>query len=192
MNFKNLILTAIFTISILFADNEIQNRINTYIKMLEIQPIEIAFNYEIRSENFEKSEPWKIIVDSTNKFRFQTGPKILVSDGNYWKMYDERTNQIILQDRDTVFENSILKWLERNHLNSLNFEQKNSSEYVIYLKDDVTLQIELQKDLLNINFEDGDFIHNLYNLTIRRYNGPENFYQIEIPDAFLMDMRSQP
>ncbi len=54
----------------------------------------------------------KITVGKKNKFRFEIGPRTVVSDGKVWKSYDARTDQIFIQEPDKQLEKSLFSWVE--------------------------------------------------------------------------------
>ena len=187
----NLLLLALLNISVLVGKSEIHNRIDTYINLLESNPLEIAFYYEITSEFFNKTESWHLIIDSSQKFRIQMGPKTLVSDGIDWRMYDERTNQILIQDRDTLFEKSIMQWFHKDFTDSLDIKKINAIEHSLFIYDAVKVNIFLNLEDIKVTFIDGEFTHQLNHLTVNEYNGDLDYYYLNISDAFILDMRSK-
>lgn len=191
MVYFNLLLLVILDISVLIGKTEINNRIDTYMNILESNPLEIAFDYEITSEYFDKTESWHLIIDSSQKFRIQMGPKTLVSDGIDWRMYDVRTNQILIQDRDTLFEKSIMQWFQKDFTDSLDIIKINAMEYSLFIYDAVKVNIFLNLEEIKVTFIDGEFTHQLNHLTVNGYNGDLDYYYLNISDAFILDMRSK-
>ncbi len=61
----------------------------------------------------------KIIVGKNKKFRFEMGPRTVVSDGIVWKSYDKRTNQIFIQEPDKQLEKSLFSWVKLKKMNAL-------------------------------------------------------------------------
>ena len=174
----------------LFGQTEIHNRIEEFLTIFESEPLEIVFDYEIRSDNFKKKESWNIILHRSKNFRIQMGPKILVSNGIEWRMFDRRTNQILIQDRDTVFENSIMKWLKLSVLESIQLDQINHSQYNLKLSDKGIINVSIDRNEFNISFLEGEFTHYLHHLNIKEYKGQKDYYTLNIPDAYILDIRS--
>ena len=75
----------------------------------------------------------KITVGKKNNFRFEIGPRTVVSDGKVWKSYDSRTNQIFIQEPDKQLEKSLFSWVKIKKIKALSIKQKKDGGYQIKL-----------------------------------------------------------
>ena len=93
-------------------------------------------SFQIRVESIEASNEQnlidgQIIIGENKQFRFEMGPRTVVSDGQTWKSYDERTNQIFIQDPDKKLEKALFSWVKVNKLKALPLKKKSDGSYKI-------------------------------------------------------------
>ena len=75
----------------------------------------------------------KIIVGEKKQFRFEMGPRTVVSDGRVWKSYDERTDQIFIQEPDKQLEKSLFSWVKLKKIKALPVTLESDGGYRIKL-----------------------------------------------------------
>ena len=75
----------------------------------------------------------KIIIGENKQFRFEMGPRIVVSDGEVWKSYDERTDQIFIQEPDKQLEKSLFSWVQLRKIKSLPVKLESDGGYRVTL-----------------------------------------------------------
>jgi len=97
-----------------------------------------SVSFQIKLEFTDDSKEDKIldgqiVVGQKKQFRFEMGPRTVVSDGTVWKSYDERTNQIFIQEPDKKMENILFSWVKVNKLKALPVQNKPDGSYKIGL-----------------------------------------------------------
>ena len=97
----------------------------------------VSFQLKIETRYYsEKNDTLilgKITVGKENKFRFEIGPRTVVSDGKVWKSYDSRTDQIFIQEPDKQLEKSLFSWVKIKKIKALPVKQKKDGGYQIKL-----------------------------------------------------------
>ena len=83
-----------------------------------------SVSFQVRLESSfdtieDKTLSGQIVVGKKKQFRFEMGPRTVVSDGTLWKSYDERTDQIFIQNPDKKMEKAIFSWVKVNKLKAL-------------------------------------------------------------------------
>ena len=113
----------IFCGTICFAANTFDQWIDQHADILEHDIKSATFQLTIDSEIYDT---WndsiisgKITVGKKKQFRFEMGPRTVVSDGKVWKSYDERTDQIFIQQPDKKLEKSLFSWVKLNKIKAL-------------------------------------------------------------------------
>ena len=81
----------------------------------------------------EKQINGKIIIGKNKKFRYTMGPRVVISDGNVWKSYDSRTNQIFIQKPDKRLEKLLFSWINIKKLKALPVRKIDNGIYKIRL-----------------------------------------------------------
>ena len=112
-----------FYFSICFATNSLDQWIeeHAYIIKQDIKSVSfhLTFDSEIYNTWNDSIISGKITVGKKKKFRFEMGPRTVVSDGKVWKSYDERTNQIFIQEPDKKLEKSLFSWVKLKKIKAL-------------------------------------------------------------------------
>jgi len=128
--------------------DENKNIIKETVKTVSFQ-ISVAGNFE-GIENIIYSG--NIVLGERKKFRFEMGPRTVVSDGNIWKSYDHRTDQVFIQKPDKKLEKVIFSWITVNKLKSLPIKSKSDGSYKINIfgkENDVQLYFNLNSNKLD-------------------------------------------
>ena len=79
----------------------------------------LTFDSEIDNTWNDSIISGKITVGTKKQFRFEMGPRTVVSDGKVWKSYDERTDQIFIQQPDKKLEKSLFSWVKLKKIKAL-------------------------------------------------------------------------
>ncbi len=99
-----------------FASNPIDGWINEHKNILKEDIKSVSFQLKIETQYYSGQNDTlisgKITVGKGNKFRFEIGPRMVVSDGKVWKSYDSRTDQIFIQEPDKQLEKSLFSWVK--------------------------------------------------------------------------------
>ena len=126
-----------FLISFCFTSNPIDNWLVDNKTIFHSKIKDISFRLNTESDFFhnplDSSYLVTIVVDDKNRFRFNIGPRTIVSDGENWKSYDERTGYILITKPDKKIEKSILFWTKYNTIKSLPFKLQADKSYAIKL-----------------------------------------------------------
>ena len=127
----------IFFLTLCFASNPIDGWIDKHKDILNDDIKSVSFQLKIESQYYSGQNdtliPGKITIGKKNKFRFEIGPRTVVSDGKVWKSYDSRTDQIFLQEPDKQLEKSLFSWVKIKKIRALPIEQKEDGGYQIKL-----------------------------------------------------------
>ena len=127
----------IIFISICFATTPIDKWIGVHAKILKHDIKSISFKLKIYSELFKTPEDsvilGKIIVGNKKRFRFEMGPRTIVSDGIVWKSYDQRSNQIFIQKPDKQLEKLFFIWTKYKRMKTLPFNLEEDGGYRLKL-----------------------------------------------------------
>ena len=122
----------------------------TYSKIYEEFGLNISF--EIENNQLKKSDDGFLELDKNNQLKLKLGPKYFFSNLSDMRVYDSRTNQIILQSPDSLIFKYINSMFRKEFIDSLNIFEKNDKFYI----EDSEFKIEIEKDSLNyfckINF----------------------------------------
>ena len=97
-----------------------------------------SVSFKIRLESGIDSKEYKIlngqiVIGEKKQFRFEMGPRTVVSDGTLWKSYDDRTDQIFIQKPDKKIEKALFSWVKVKKLKTLPVQNKPDGSYKIKL-----------------------------------------------------------
>ena len=97
-----------------------------------------SVSFKIRLESGIDSKEYKIlngqiVIGEKEQFRFEMGSRTVVSDGTLWKSYDDRTDQIFIQEPDKKIEKALFSWVKVKTLKSLPVQNKPDGSYKIKL-----------------------------------------------------------
>ena len=127
----------IFFFSICFAANPLNNWIDQYSEILKQDIKSVAFQLKIDAEIYDTNNDsimlGKIIVGKNKQFRFEMGPRTVISDGMIWKSYDESTDQIFIQEPDKHLEKVLFSWVKLKKLKTLPVKLEPDGGYRISL-----------------------------------------------------------
>ena len=127
----------IFFFCICFASNSLDQWIDQHAEILKQDIKSISFQLtvgtEIYAANNDSILSGKIIVGKKKQFRFEMGPRTVVSDGSVWKSYDERTDQIFIQEPDKQLEKSLFSWTNLKKIKALPVKLEPDGGYRITL-----------------------------------------------------------
>ncbi len=127
----------IFFLTWCFASNPIDGWIDKHKNILNKDIKSVSFHLKIETQYYPGQNDTlilgKITVGKKNKFRFEIGPRTVVSDGKVWKSYDSRTDQIFIQEPDKQLEKSLFSWVKIKKIKALPIKQKKDGGYQIKL-----------------------------------------------------------
>ena len=127
----------IFYFSICLASNPLDQWINEHADILKYDIKSVTFHLTYDSEIYQTFKDsiisGKIIVGKKKQFRFEMGPRTVVSDGKVWKSYDIRTNQLFIQDPDKQLEKSLFSWVKYKRIKALPVKLENDGGYRLKL-----------------------------------------------------------
>ena len=113
----------------------------------------------------------QIVIGEKKQFRFEMGPRTVVSDGTLWKSYDNRTDQIFIQEPDKKMEKALFSWVKVKKLKTLPVKYNHDGSYKIKLignNNDVRAYFNLDTNALDsilISTRDG-FRSKIFNISI--------------------------
>ena len=113
----------IFFFTICFAANPVNQWIDQNTEILKYDIKSVSFHLTVGSAIYPTKNDsimsGKIIVGKNKQFRFEMGSRTVVSDGMVWKSYDERTDQIFIQEPDKQMEKALFSWVNLNKMKTL-------------------------------------------------------------------------
>tara|TARA_Y100001970_G_C13943536_1_gene704427 strand:- start:151 stop:723 length:573 start_codon:yes stop_codon:yes gene_type:complete len=155
----------------------------------------IAFNIKQKSL-FDLNEDFnlngKLYLGIGNKFRFELGKRIVLSDGEIWKSYNKEISQIFLYLPDKNLEKYISFLMDINKVKSIPLKQEaNNIESVQFLEDNNEIKLFFNKDarqIDSIEIYDPSYskivIYNIHKSIIDSIN-----LNIELKDYEVFDLR---
>lgn len=124
----------IFFLTLCFASNQFDGWIDEHKNILNKDIKSVSFQLKIETQYYSGQNdtliPGKITIGKKNKFRFEIGPRTVVSNGKVWKSYDARTDQIFIQEPDKQLEKSLFSWVK---IKAFPIKQKKDGGYQIEL-----------------------------------------------------------
>ena len=127
----------ILCFTICFAANPLDQWIDQHAEFLKQDIKSVSFQLTVNSKfnagQNESTMSGKITVGNNKQFRFDMGSRTVVSDGNVWKSYDERTDQIFIQEPDKQLEKSLFSWVKLKKLKALPVTLESDGGYRIKL-----------------------------------------------------------
>ena len=124
----------IFFLTLCFASNPFDGWIDKHKNILNKDIKSVSFQLKIETQYYSGQNDTlitgKITIGKKNKFRFEIGPRTVVSDGKVWKSYDARTDQIFIQEPDKQLEKSLFSWVK---IKTFPVKQKKDGGYQIEL-----------------------------------------------------------
>ena len=127
----------ILLLTMCFASNPIDGWIDEHKNILKEDIKSVSFQLKIEAQYYSGQDDTlisgKITVGKENKYRFEIGPRTVVSDGKVWKSYDSRTDQIFIQEPDKQLEESLFSWVKIKKIKALPVKQKKDGGYQIKL-----------------------------------------------------------
>ena len=135
-----------------------------------------SVSFKIRLESGIDSKEYiisngQIVIGERKQFRFEMGPRTVVSDGTLWKSYDDRTDQIFIQEPDKKMEKALFSWVRVKKLKTLSVQNKPDGSYKIKLlgnNNDVRAYLNSYTNVLDsilISTRDG-FGSKIFNISI--------------------------
>ena len=97
-----------------------KNVLNKTIKSVSFQ-IRLAARLDSKEEKILNGQ---IVVGGKNQFRYEMGPRTVISDGTIWKSYDERTDQVFIQKPDKKLEKALFAWTKVKKLKAISVINK--------------------------------------------------------------------
>ena len=127
----------IFFLTLCFASNPIDGWIDEHKNILNEDIKSASFQLKIETQYYSGQNDTlisgKITIGKENKFRFEIGPRTVVSDGKVWKSYDSRTDQIFIQEPDKQLEKSLFSWVKIKKIKAFPIKEKKDGGYQIKL-----------------------------------------------------------
>ena len=97
-----------------------KNVLNKTIKSVSFQ-IRLAASLDSKEEKILNGQ---IVIGEKNQFRYEMGPRTVISDGTIWKSYDERTDQVFIQKPDKKLEKALFAWTKVKKLKAISVINK--------------------------------------------------------------------
>ena len=127
----------IFYLTTCFATNPLGQWINQHEEILKQDIKSVSFQLNVNSEFYagkhDSTMLGKITVGKKKQFRFEMGYRTVVSNGKVWKSYDERTDQIFIQEPDKQLEKSLFSWVKLRKIKSMPLKLESDGGYRITL-----------------------------------------------------------
>ena len=176
-------------VSSLFSQTELHKQLYTFLDYYNNNGLEINFEYNLDSKYFSKQEKCNIKIDNKSQFVFEMGPKKLFYNGIDFRTYDNRTNQLFIQNPDSSILESIKFYLDKNYILSLVINQIDSNNFKINT-DQFIIELIREKLFYNGIFKYDNNLIRLNNILIKEYKDSIDYFNLEKMDMFIIDMRT--
>jgi len=127
----------IFFFSICFTANPLDQWIDQYAEILkqDIKSVSFQLTVETKIIHIQNDSlmSGKIIIGENKQFRFEMGSRTVVSDGEVWKSYDKKTDQIFIQEPDKKLEKSLFSWVKLKKMKAIPVKLEPDGGYRIKL-----------------------------------------------------------
>jgi len=135
----------------------------------------VSFTISVKS-NFDGSVlaedlTGKIITGPGKQFYYEVGPRVVISDGEVWKSYDERTDQIFIQEIDKKLEKKIFSWVNLKKVKVLPVKKKKDGSYKLSIfskHTDVRLHFGENNNLKYLTISEGDMETRISNIQLNK------------------------
>ncbi|NQU66481.1 MAG: hypothetical protein HQ510_00925 [Candidatus Marinimicrobia bacterium] len=130
-----IILLPIIFMSQLISGDAVDHWADHYLTPLDSTQISVQFLYRVVNDFSEYNLPGSLIVgENRSKFRYTLGPKTTLFDGTDWLLFDDRTNQVIIESGNGRPMMMIPQWVVPDSVKTLNRSPGSSPmECMIYL-----------------------------------------------------------
>lgn len=119
--------------TICFASSSPNNWIDNNKEILSSNLKSATINLEINSLSSNQidnsSSSVKFILAADKKFRIDFDKRIVVSNGENWKIYDKISNQLFIQNPDKKLEKLLFSWSKIKKIKTFVFKKINKNEY---------------------------------------------------------------
>ncbi len=177
--------------------NAFENWVDEKLSDLDSQAVRIEFRTEGNSELDRNSDRGSLLIFG-EKFRLELGAKTIASDGSIWQTFDSRTNQLFWQDPDTSFQNTVLYWVDAEHIKKeLLIDSISESAYHVRFPDSaVELQMifspEFELEAMTvIDAQTSRKIEDIRVFKIPPEDIPKNSFLIPADQLFFFDLRTE-
>ncbi len=147
----------ILCFTICFAANPLDQWIDKNAEILKQDLKSVSFQLTVNSEfnagQNESTMSGKITVGNNKQFRFDLGSRTVVSDGKVWKSYDERTDQIFIQEPDKQLEKSLFSWVKLKKIKALPVTLELGGGYRIKLLGKKTMYVPISIPILMFSIQ---------------------------------------
>ena len=125
----------IFFVSLGFSNIHFNTWLENHDEIIKSDNIFITFDVILDSKliNSLSGNSLKCSINfwDNDNFRIEIGPRIIISNGKVWHLYDVRTNQIFIQNPDKQINRLLLNWFKGNRIKKLPIKQKINIKYVL-------------------------------------------------------------
>ena len=178
----------IYFFSFIFSQTDLHQKLFKYLDYFNNNGLEIEFDYMMDYEHFSKKEKCNIKINNMSKFIFQMGPKTLFFNGNDFRTYDNRTNQLFIQDIDSTILKSINTFIDIEYIASLNIEKKSFDSYQLNYRQ-YKINVKIDSVFYNVFFINNEITNRFNNILITELKDEIDINSIQNDDMFIMDMR---
>ena len=136
--------------------------LNAEILQENIKSVSFQLSVEsgLNSEFLDGVLTGKIVIGKNKQFRYELGHRTVISDGEVWKSYDERTDQIFIQNPNKKLEKLLFSWVKIKKIKSLHIKIESDGSCRIKLlgnKNDVRVYFnEDSNEIESIIIKQGD------------------------------------
>jgi hypothetical protein len=192
-------ITFIISFTLLISQSDetlIDNWFDNHISQMENLDVEIMFDYIIQSEFDSTTGSGKVIFSQNKNFQLSIEDKVISFNGQTWQTYNQSSNQIIIENPQADFYESIYFQME-NNLSKFNIiSGENEFHFLILLSaSSNSINIEFSSDtyqLSKIVIPSGNIVQTYENLDIQYIpKHPIQFYHLDIPNAFIIDLTEE-
>jgi len=160
--------------------------LSTYSKIFEEFGLNISF--KIEDNQLNKSDDGFLELYKNNQLKLKLGPKYFFSNLKDMRIFDIRTNQIMIQNPDSLVFIYLKNFFKNNNIDSLKINTFVKDTYLLEYK---SLKLEIIKNsssyFSKINF--GDYELNIKDILIDTLKTENEIFNIDTSSSFIIDLR---
>ena len=160
--------------------------LKTYSKIFEEFGLNISF--KIKNNQLNKSDDGFLELDKNNQLKLKLGPKYFFSNLSDMRVYDIRTNQIMIQEPDSNSFIYLKNFFDKTKIVSIDINEINNNMFTF---DYNSYNLEISKISpvysCKINFGDHEITFN--DILIDTFKSSHEIFNIDTSNSIIIDLR---
>ena len=175
-----------FLIQIVISQTILHEDLKTYSKIFDEFGLNVIF--KIDNKQSKKTEDGILELNNNNQLKLKLGPKFFFLNMQNLKIFDSRTNQVIIQEPDSSSFIYLKNFFDKTKIVSLDINEINNNMFTL---DYNSYNIEISKNSpfysCKINF--GDYEITLNDIFIDTLKSSLEIFNVDTSSSFIIDLR---